>query len=377
MNESENFFVYVVKGLFFRFFLISVLFSVDAALWCTLEFYGLLESAESFVHALDVYNFVLTAVYYLWFTTFLKGYSEPATAYRTILLNAGNFVQKFYGFAITSSDITIMKRDKGSDKIKKELEEFSFFHIHSAKIIREIPYIVIAIIHYSLQLFHEIKIPFPDMGAIDDEIVQELHLKNTAKAKIDFLLYHINTRIKTLEEFDYLSGADTNTLNHDIDKIYESLTVIDLANNVKEPRIYKDYIRIVIFAYFLLWVPFLLAIYIGWIAILLYPIIMNLTIGPAVISGWLGDVFDPFRPLHINRHECWRKEFTDQVFMYHSKYENNSKPLHIHNHGKKTHSSNAILYPKQDKNEFYGPVIGKNPEQFLPYISMASTEFTI
>ena len=105
MGDVEGFFYYLQEGLFWRFMLISLFFAFNQALWSFLAYNDYLKDAGGYVRALDVYSYVLTAVYYLWFTTFLKGYSEPAQEYRRILLHVDIFCQKFYAFATTSSSL--------------------------------------------------------------------------------------------------------------------------------------------------------------------------------------------------------------------------------------------------------------------------------
>lgn len=342
MEDAEGFFVYLMQGLYFRFFIYAIFFAIDQAIWSTLYHFGVLEHAHSYVDALQVYSYVLTAVYYLWFTTFLTGYSSPASEYRRLLNHTNYFCQKFYSCAIKSSMITIMKRDRGSAKMKAQIEEEMVFHDSCHRCIREMPDLMRGVVYHSLELFTSKTLPSLEMRNLEKNIIYELIDKKNAKEKIDFLMFQIGLRIKELEILDYLEDADTISINKNIDCINDSLITIDIGNNVREPNIYKQYIRVVIFAYFLLWIPFLLAINTGWVAILIYPIIMCLTVGPAVIRGWLGDCFDPMRPLHINRHEEWRLEFMNHITNYEIQFNNQSRALlhgepllPIHSHNKK------------------------------------------
>jgi hypothetical protein len=126
------------------------------------------------------------------------------------------------------------------------------------------------------------------------------------------------SRIKWSESQGYLKAGDANTLNASLDIVSECTKRIDVAYSVREPVLFDIFIKAALFIYFVLWFPFVLWIRVGFMASLIgYPIVMFMTNGVVILRSWLGDPFDPKRPIQLVNYYAWKRQWSMRI---HDKY---------------------------------------------------------
>ena len=120
--------------------------------------------------------------------------------------------------------------------------------------------------------------------------------------------------IKIAEKETHLSNGDVVMITTEITSIYSIMEEIDVAMNISEPPIFNTHNLFTLFIYFVVWQPFVMWITLDfWVTVIAYPIIMFLLTGVLVYRSWMGDPFDPERPLQLMNYHKWIKQYLERI----------------------------------------------------------------
>ncbi len=82
--------------------------------------------------------------------------------------------------------------------------------------------------------------------------------------------------------------------------VWNQLEDIESGRLVREPAIFTAHMRGLFVFYFFLWVPISSWAAVGWLAtVISYPFVAMAFLGIGVYSAWIGDAFDPSRPVLV------------------------------------------------------------------------------
>jgi hypothetical protein len=266
---------YVASGLVYWFILFTFIFSAIGYIWAALDVYGVLKDATDFVNAFNDINTILSFVYYIWLNNNLHGYSARPEQYRRFLFDVTRLSQDFYAFTITNND--------------------------NLKNLKEYRDIAIGMAFYSFRMYAQddktVVLPTLDINK-DDLSRPEIFIMG--------LITKLNILFAKMETQNVIKFADARTLAVTVDSLQRTMKEQDIGNNVVTPNFFNNHIRFVLGVYFLFYIPFRLAVAIGWLSIIVYPIIMNILVGIVIIRYWLRDPFDEKRPWRGMDTKGWR-----------------------------------------------------------------------
>ncbi len=276
---------YLRNGMAFWFLLFSFLFEGVSLFWTLLHVNGVIPNPSSFLSLFGTVTFFTGFVYYIWVGWYLNGYTDGPTEYVKLLEN----------IRIVAMQLIIVKKDNKKSQTDKTWD-----------IIQEI---LSALVFYSYRLYN------PN----DPKNFKHTHIEIRKNAKVSDLLSvmvsNLLIHIKHLEERKEITSSSVRSMSKYIDSVIDVISVHVIGEHIVNPPWFKNHFRISLATYFVTYVPYQLAVAVGWYSLLVYPIIMDILVGPVIIRYWLRDPFDVFRPWRGMDIESWREEYTKHVNM--------------------------------------------------------------
>lgn len=99
------------------------------------------------------------------------------------------------------------------------------------------------------------------------------------------------------------SGIDMEIMHmalRSLKPVWNQLEAIESGRLVREPAIFDAHMRALFVFYFFIWVPISSWASVGWIATAVsYPFVAMAFLGIGVYNAWIGDPFDPMRPVLV------------------------------------------------------------------------------
>lgn len=120
--------------------------------------------------------------------------------------------------------------------------------------------------------------------------------EGSSAERIDRLVTVLTAEAKWLETNEYLSGADFRLLYTSLDRVVQALDAMVAGSHLRMPPYIENHSSLVIGVWFGLVTPATLAHRANYWAVLVYPVLMILFFGFAILSTWLRGAFARSRP---------------------------------------------------------------------------------
>ena len=305
-NDIEKFMeILFGTGLFMVIVVYFIVFALVATVWVLIleQFTPGLQGDIGFTRAFDAINIVIGFIYFVWLKQSFHGYTRSIRQFRNLIVQIRNFSNTFFG--------VFEYQEKKSSAFKTRPEEF-VRHINDMNTVLQL------FIFHSYRLFASQNTDqFPiQLHKISNYLGEKLSVLNqydhmTIECR---LLAITRSIILELDKEDFLIDADIRDLNRNLNNISGMLDQIDVDQAVIEPDVFQNHVGFTLLVYFGLWTPVTMWISFGaTITIIVYPLVLFILTGPVIYRGWLGDPFDPRRPLRLGEHIEWRKDFMSKI----------------------------------------------------------------
>jgi hypothetical protein len=293
-------------------FIIYTLYITGAVFFLDWVFGG--EHDPKWMRAVDVISFIISLLYVQWIRESQEGYAVLPMLYRRIHSKMLTFTDKYAAF---HAHIT---NTKDADSIN------SFNDVHDA---------LIAVGTSTFYMFssgedhdRDDELDNIDSPAVKDIVYAYRGIMPTPINMVRDLLSVIMLSVNQAKVSSNIGSGQLNCLITDISELYKILEDIDTNMNAPTPTMFKTHAKMVLYFYFGIWLPYSLWVYFDIIAtIIIYPILMFLLTGMIFYRWWLGDPFDPSRPVKLVDYEDWKNEYARRVHTYfstggHNPYDN-------------------------------------------------------
>lgn len=277
---------YLNSGLAFWFTLFTVIFEVIGLFWTVLHEYGVIPNPTAFLSIFGVITFFTGFVYYIWVGWYLNGYTDTPTQYAKLLSN----------IRIVALQLSVIRKDYDSERAEPEWEK-----------IQEILY---SLTFYSYKLYNP-----HDHEKIMHKLISLNPKKSNSDKMIDMTKMLLDS-ITILEKKKQITSASMRAMAKYIDSVIDVTTEHIIGEHVVSPPWFKNHFRISLGLYFSTYIPYQLADSVGWVALIVYPVIMDILVGPVIIRYWLRDPFNVDRPWRGMEIERWRSEHMQYVKEY-------------------------------------------------------------
>jgi hypothetical protein len=310
-QTDSGFFMYIKSGLAFWFFLFTVIYFIVIVPWCIVAALGLLDGAEAYVHVLDDIVFILGFVFYIWLSDSLHGYTNSPEQLRRLLRKISSLsasIQCYITVSIEDIQSGLIDTPDDGSAENRSIKMDRIQRLQIAR--RNLQNTFVKLAKYSINLFTQDAIPVKDLF----KVTQRQHSKTIPAQKgVDILLTSTLLDMKRLIDRKCIKTADVNMINSDIGFIRKVIEDVDVANTVCNPPILKNHIRFILAAYFLVWMPFRMAFTSGWVALVVYPILMDIMTGIVIIRYWLKNPFDKSRPISYMDYDKWIRDCIEDI----------------------------------------------------------------
>lgn len=132
--------------------------------------------------------------------------------------------------------------------------------------------------------------------------------EGSSAERLDRLCTVLTGELKLLETDNYLSGADFRLLYTHLERVVQSLDSMVAGSHLRAPPYIDNHSSVVIGMWFLVITPLTLAHRSGYYAIIVYPFLMALFFGYAILSTWLRSAFARQRPWRGMDFRAWRDQ---------------------------------------------------------------------
>ena len=146
---------------------------------------------------------------------------------------------------------------------------------------------------------------------------------------IDGIRYLAKILMNTIgcnEEKGIIKTGHTQVCIGEINKLYELINSIEVSLKVVEPTIFSSLLISTLFCYFIIWIPYSLwATLSYWASVVVYTIIMFILTTVYLIRNWLGDPFDPNRPIKTVYYDEWKRDAIKRICNNYKEFASDSK----------------------------------------------------
>lgn len=303
-NDTEKFLsIFIGTGLFMVIVVYLIVFAVVATSWVLIleKFTPGLQGDISFTRAFDALNIVIGFVYFVWLKQSFHGYTKPVRQFRNLIVQIRSFSNTFFGiFEYQEKKIDATQENTFRNHISDMNVVLQLFIFHSYRLFAKKNIDQFPIQSYNISYYLKQK-----LVALDQFGFMTVECR---------LLTITRSIIRKLDEESVLIDADLRDLNRNLNNISGMLDQIDVDQAVIEPDVFQNHVGFTLLVYFGLWTPVTMWISFGpAITIIIYPIVLFILTGPVIYRGWLGDPFDPKRPIRLGEHMEWRRDFMSKI----------------------------------------------------------------
>lgn len=248
---------------------------------------------EKYTHALDPLNFILSFIFYTTWRGSFEGYSSGPTTLRKLWSRTMTLSDKLFTFHI--------KRGENAEYLDAAKEGLIALLMFGYRLFSPMDEVIAKIRSESYRFKTEAINTLLEAHKPGENGVTVVMIRDIVRL--------INRCIKHAEEADGLTIGDTNSLTDTQNKIYDVIEELDVSFTIREPPAFNTHNIITLTIYFAIWLPFVMWITIGyWPTVVAYPIAMFLLSGVMIYRIWMGDAFDPFRPVRLHNFDEWMDE---------------------------------------------------------------------
>jgi len=290
--------VLLSTALIIYLFLFAFIYLAIAALWIAVlnSSAGPALRSIQFSKSIDTIGSIFIFIYlYIWLSEAINGYSDGPTKLRQILYDIG-YLTNHITTAMTKKQLDV----KGMEYLRN--------HIHSMIVSIFRLFLGTDLIHHNLSNRNEI-----------DTIIKSYEKKYGHDNLIisTSIALQVQKWVHALEE-DVIATSHLDVFDSTFDLIMKALRDIDSATRVNKPYIFRGHLIFALYLYFIFWLPLLVDMVVGDIAMLiLYPILMLILTGPIIYRTWLGEPFDLSNsPLRYNNYFDWFVEYVNKVNLF-------------------------------------------------------------
>lgn len=257
---------------------------------------------QDFTNVITPLTYIIGFLYYKWLGSLFDGYMSGPTKYAQLCSKVTTFSDKFFSMHSGSSE-------------------------HKSTNLNEVKKIFIAIIDEGIYLFTKYeggsayeagKRLNKDLKKENDSEVEMILRKNnkdgmTIDGMRDLMIL-LMQKIKCNEQEGNLKSTDIQLCGKDFDGLYDMLEEIEVSLRVIEPTIFGSLLIGTLFSYFIIWIPYSLwTILSYWASVVVYTIIMFILTNIYLIRTWLGDPFDPTRPIKTVSYGDWKRQSISRI----------------------------------------------------------------
>lgn len=299
--------VYFSSGLVINFSLFSAFWILISGGWVLLFKLGLLDGLIAYTTAFIELSFIIGFVFNFFLMKSFKGYMDQPANFRRLLNHITAMARRLFIFLharrkYQPSTSGMIKHDYVLSSVYDEIRLFeSMFK---------------QLIHCASKLFVRkalSKDPFELEGIKHGELVYFKRKNVCFDQQMVDLLADIGIQITRLESEEIIKQSEHKILFEKISDIENTLTDIDISHNIDNPDLFDIHLKLILAAWFLIWLPFTLSIRLGIASLVVYPTIMNLLFGVNIIRHYMKSALDPFRPIKLNSFDRWDEDFQSEI----------------------------------------------------------------
>jgi hypothetical protein len=294
------------------------LFFVNGMIWASLfeHYFGEEEGVDSGVRSSLVgfagasLSLIVGTVYSTWLGKMLRDYLAGPTKYLNLLVYIGHAGDAIAGLHRTSAEGSQLRESMVT--IKATLQHLAFYtyrifapenrdRIGLTEDRPVLPFGLAARVSYA-----ELAATYPVTYKVDvlpdalDELANRLH--RGEMSTVDFvhaLRAYLFSQVQPMLKADVDMEIIHMALNP-LEPVWEQLAQIEIGALVQQPAIFDLHMQALFAFYFFLWVPVSSWAAIGWgWTVMIYPWITLAFLGIGVYNAWIGDAFDPSRPVLV------------------------------------------------------------------------------
>ena len=265
-----------------------------------------------FTRAFSAIDIVIGFIYFTWLNKSFLGYTRTVSQNLKLNQQVRVFSEKFFGIFESEKSWQQLLGSKSSGKEKTTEIELHEYIQDMRILLQSLIFHGYAI--FTTKIFNDTY--KPNFNGISRNLTNGLNAINESNTiEIEHeLIKLIRTNIHLMKKEGFLLDVDIQDLEKNLNIIIEIIDHIDLGQTVIEPDLFNNHIGFTLLLYFGLWTPVAMWISFGVaITIIIYPIVIFILTGPVIYRSWLGDPFDPQRPIRLGEHLQWRNDYIAKI----------------------------------------------------------------
>ncbi len=307
-NETRKepeplFYLYLSSGLLINFILFTAIWVAVVGFYLILFSYGILDGLLRYTHSFVELSFIVGFVFNFFLMQSFKGYMNQPVYFRRLLNHITSLARKLFVFLNCtrkySSKETFTVNQWRSTSSEKEIR---FFHPLFTNLISS-----------GCDLFLHNSSNRDSLHDLSNELIYYDSKCNCVDKQMIDLISDITIQFTRLLNEGFIKECQYKILLEGVDKIESILTEIDISHNINNPNLFNIHLKLILGAWFVIWLPFTLTLRLEYAAVVVYPIVMNLLFGVNIIRKYMKSALDPNRPIRLNNFEKWNEDCKKEI----------------------------------------------------------------